>query len=566
MLRVLVACLTVVAAASLKGAESRKTPRLITSAIGVTRKGDAVKSLLGADDLDLKTQKFRVLIVGGTDHDSTTARQISLATEHFYSSNKTASLRSRILLSAVPDVCPSSNQGDVLRFPPSGTAYSDKQQPEAIYLWRWIGMHAPDLVIEITRGKKLGWLASETAAGNLRKLADALDAKAVTQHDSLVVQLGMNAPSNVGRVPALRVTLPADETVTTLLTKLDQALLQTKFKNLSPARLELQKRLARTPVQVAKQLGEVYGRDLDSITYIPALAAIAQYRLGKKVGDHSRCQLIEKATQPYIDGKSTKPGSPVSMAGHLVFCELAMTGSNKRHLELARLGADVAFLSDGNPSLANLTKSRMSDAVFMAGPILARVGKLTGEDKYFDVCYAYLLQMRFLTQRDDGLYRHSPADEAAWGRGNGFAALGLAMCLTDFPKKHPDRNLMIVSFRRHMEALVDHQDPTGAWHQVIDEVGSYRELTSTCMITFSMARGVKLGLLDREEFTPVIQRAWQAIKMRVATDGALVDVCTGTGAQKSLRDYYDRKAILGRDSRGGAMAFLVSTELIDFMK
>jgi hypothetical protein len=41
----------------------------------------------------------------------------------------------------------------------------------------------------------------------------------------------------------------------------------------------------------------------------------------------------------------------------------------------------------------------------------------------------------------------------------------------------------------------------------------------------------------------------------------LVDVCTGTGKMKSLREYLDRPAILGRDGRGGAMALLVATEI-----
>jgi len=59
----------------------------------------------------------------------------------------------------------------------------------------------------------------------------------------------------------------------------------------------------------------------------------------------------------------------------------------------------------------------------------------------------------------------------------------------------------------------------------------------------------------------VIDRAWTAIKSRIAADGRLVDVCTGTGKQKSLADYYQRPAILGRDARGGAMALLVATEL-----
>ena len=50
-------------------------------------------------------------------------------------------------------------------------------------------------------------------------------------------------------------------------------------------------------------------------------------------------------------------------------------------------------------------------------------------------------------------------------------------------------------------------------------------------------------------------------QLPVASDATLVDVCTGTGKQKSLRDYLDREAILGTDARGGAMALLVTTEM-----
>ncbi len=57
-----------------------------------------------------------------------------------------------------------------------------------------------------------------------------------------------------------------------------------------------------------------------------------------------------------------------------------------------------------------------------------------------------------------------------------------------------------------------------------------------------------------------VDRAWYALKSRIAPSGELVDVCTGTGKQTSLRAYFDRTAILGRDPRGGAMALLVSVE------
>ena len=99
------------------------------------------------------------------------------------------------------------------------------------------------------------------------------------------------------------------------------------------------------------------------------------------------------------------------------------------------------------------------------------------------------------------------------------------------------------------------------WHQVIDHPESYRELTATAMITFAMVRGLRSGWLPQAHYEPAVNRAWDALKTRIAPDGDLVDVCTGTGKQKTLRDYFDRTAILGPDDRGGAMALMVSTEI-----
>ena len=61
---------------------------------------------------------------------------------------------------------------------------------------------------------------------------------------------------------------------------------------------------------------------------------------------------------------------------------------------------------------------------------------------------------------------------------------------------------------------------------------------------------------------PRLQKAWEAVKARIGNDGdTLVDVCTGTGKQASVEDYYRREAILGHDDRGGAMALLLAGEM-----
>jgi len=83
------------------------------------------------------------------------------------------------------------------------------------------------------------------------------------------------------------------------------------------------------------------------------------------------------------------------------------------------------------------------------------------------------------------------------------------------------------------------------------------------MIGFAMASGMRHGWLPRDVHRPCVEGAWRAIEARTSPTGALVDVCAGTGKQKSLDDYLRRPAINGRDDRGGAMGLLFATELLE---
>jgi rhamnogalacturonyl hydrolase YesR len=98
---------------------------------------------------------------------------------------------------------------------------------------------------------------------------------------------------------------------------------------------------------------------------------------------------------------------------------------------------------------------------------------------------------------------------------------------------------------------------------VIDEPGTYREFTATAMVLTAMARGIRLGWLDRTHFMPTVDKAWRAVRARVSEAGGLVDVCTGTGAgANATREYYlNRPALFGPDDRGGAMALTAALEM-----
>ena len=553
---------------------------VVETAIGVTRLETPMAARITSDDLDLHSPKTRVLLIGGLDGSEGSARAVVDAFRWFHHADAAGAFRDRFAVSLVPLANPdgwmseaaaanASGPNPMRGYPPAGDAYQSLTDPEAAYLWRWIGMHSPDWVVEVRSGKQLRWFVPDSddagfgdVAMSLGKVRASLsDVALLETSDDLVSQLVRHSPSGTGSVPAVRVETPSGAG---FLRELLGAVESGALHGPSPARRELQERLDRTPVEIAEQLAVHYGHELDQVAYIPAVALIGRIRLGELTNNPSHLAEVERIVAPYLSGdKPTLPErtSGSTLSGHLIFSELARVTRKAGYVALARAAADLGFDEQGRPLPAMPFHNEMSDAVFMGGPILAEVGRLTGETKYFEMLARHFRFMKTLDLRADGLYRHSPLDQAAWGRGNGFPALGLALSLTALPEGHAARAELAVELCGHLEALLRHQDPTGLWHQVIDRPGSYRELTSTSMILFSMVRGIRLGLLDRSHYEAAVDQAWYGFRTRIAPNGELVDVCASTGKQPSLRHYLDRKAILGRDDRGGAMALLAATEM-----
>src|SRR5437868_7127709 len=221
-----------------------------------------------------------------------------------------------------------------LGFPPTGIAY--RENGESHYLWRWIGTTAPDLVV-ITGADDFG----------------------------LGRALAENAVAGIGRIPVRRAMPRPAEKIPP-----------------SEAHLETERRLARSPRDVAEQLAKVYGHELPEVVYIPTMALIGRLRLGERAD-------VERIVAPFVSGGKDSLAKPTAshFSGHLIFAELGNTA-------LARRAADLGGGSDP-ASLYN----EMSDGVFMGCPILAEAGRLTGESKYFDKSLAQLRFMQKLCLR-----------------------------------------------------------------------------------------------------------------------------------------------------------------------
>jgi len=450
-----------------------------------------------------------VLLIGGLQGSDASAIAVNQETAAFEALPQS---RRAFRLIAVPLANPDARP---LQFPPAGTAY--KENAESHVLWRWIAVQAPDLVLVV----------GESGNG----LANALS---------------QSSAGFVGSIPS-RVVEPKSGILQSLTLPIPP----------SEAHREIDRRRSRTPREVAEELGKVYGHEFDQPTYILAMALIAQLRLGNTAE-------VLRLAAPFLDGTTDSFARPSqsSLAAHMLFYEIAKRTGDERAEKLVIRAANSGFMEDGSLREFMPLNGGWSDSVFMDIPILAKAGALSGNRKYFDMAARHFFYMQKIVGRPDGLYRHQASTDAAWGRGNGFPALGLALTLTNFPKDHQDYPALLAAFQKHMKALSQFQDENGMFREVIDYPGAYPEYSGTSMIATAMMRGIRRGWLDASVYQPIVDRAWQAISIRTASDGRLFDVAESTGTRgMNFKDYIQRAAILDRDPRGGAFAMILATEI-----
>jgi unsaturated rhamnogalacturonyl hydrolase len=534
--------------------------RHVMEAIGLSAGGRRILAL--EPSLPAVTTERRVVLVGGLDGAAAGAQTVLEILKAQATAATVSGNRRRWQLAAVPcaqpERCDTTGAAGAppataapIVFPPEKGYFDAPEQRETRFLWRWVSMLGPDLVIEIRAGATLDWRANGLATDRVTGSTPAAPA-------SLAGALGTGAPSGLAPVAALQVSGPSREVVNAV-----RALLERRPPPApSPMRRAITDRQARPPLEIARMLAASYPAS-PIMSYIPALSWSGALRVSALTGDRQYRDRAVEQMRPFLSGAKPAIADPnllTSLAGHQAFFDLAAAERDAEADAAARKAADL-ILGRTPDEIVRFATS-WTDDMFMATSVLARAATATGEAKYADAVARLLTTYAERLQRDDRLFVHAASGPHAWGRGNGFAAFGLMEALTHLPESWPARPQVLASFRRLMNGMRRHQAADGAWHQVVDEPGTYREFTVTAMTVAAMARGVRLGWLDRS-YREVVDKGWRAVQARVSPTGELVDVCTGTGAgQNATREYYlNRPALFGRDDRGGAMALTAALEV-----
>lgn len=140
-----------------------------------------------------------------------------------------------------------------------------------------------------------------------------------------------------------------------------------------------------------------------------------------------------------------------------------------------------------------------------------------------------------------------------WGRGMGWYAAALVDVLDFMPREHPDYAALTEIFSQLAEGICRWRDPqSGVWYQLLQYDDSYvsargnrnyLEASASCMFTYALFKGIRLGLLDYGAFGPVALKAYDGLLDTFITEDAdgvdIHRICRSAGlgpANKYERD------------------------------
>ncbi len=194
-------------------------------------------------------------------------------------------------------------------------------------------------------------------------------------------------------------------------------------------------------------------------------------------------------------------------------------------------------LSDGTFARLRPQKNTVwLDDMFMGIPAVAYMGRLTGEQRYYDeAARQVLLFAKRMWVEEEGLFRHgwveamNPHPAFFWGRANGWAILTLCEVLDVLPDNHPHRAEIMNLLKSHAAGLARRQHHDGFWHQLLDRNDTYLESSATAIYTACLAHAVNKGWLDAKTYGPVALLGWHAVAASVNERGQVENVCVGTG-------------------------------------
>ena len=188
------------------------------------------------------------------------------------------------------------------------------------------------------------------------------------------------------------------------------------------------------------------------------------------------------------------------------------------------------------PDLESWASEVWVDCLYTDGAFLALLGRVTDNRAWQDLAAEQTLAyVNVLWDEDAGLFCHGydaasgRANAIHWGRGNGWALLGLVDLLRFLHADHAARPRLLAVVRRQIHTLAALQDPGGHWHTVLDHRDTNLESSVAAMMAWVLPQAVRSGIVP-DAVTAAGDKAFEAAMTAVDDTGGLTGVSEATPA------------------------------------
>jgi unsaturated rhamnogalacturonyl hydrolase len=198
--------------------------------------------------------------------------------------------------------------------------------------------------------------------------------------------------------------------------------------------------------------------------------------------------------------------------------------------------ADLGLLEDPGPGV-------FVDPLHFDPPFLVRLGRMAGARELVDAGAGQALAITELLQDESGLFWHFFLERSGeryglgWGRGQGWALLGMVDVLEALPPDHLGRAPLLQALERLVVALCEAQRDDGGWDAVVGEPESGDESSTAAFVVAGVDGAVAAGLLPSEHLAAA-RRGWFYTAARVREDGVLEGVSANVFACTVASHYH----------------------------
>lgn len=188
------------------------------------------------------------------------------------------------------------------------------------------------------------------------------------------------------------------------------------------------------------------------------------------------------------------------------------------------------------------------DAIQMAMPIYAGLGKITGDTTYYHYMWdSYMYTRNSLgvvgtyNPKDslwwrDANYNRTVVDPYGkpiyWSRGNGWVYAALVRVLSIIPKTEAHYKQYLDDYLAMSGALIRWQREDGFWNPSLTSPSYYggKETTGTGLFVYGLAWGINQGLLSRSNYLSAVKKGWIALSRDAIHPNGFLGWVQGTGA------------------------------------